>query len=362
MIGKVLLLMFAQRAAASCLCPCTDPAARDHPFRRPVAAAFELNRKGREAYRERRWQEARDRYRAALEADPSFLAPRLNIACAFAQEERFAEAAAEAAELARAAFVPWALAIREAADLAPLQARPERRPLEQALGAAGRTWGAGLAEAVLFLARRAPPVLLPASGVLYLGLEQEILAWLPASGTYRQVTAEEGRVLGFVQSPDRRTVVYLRAGRLVREPGRSPRLRALSVRSLDLPSMTLGPEVAIPGDVEELRLTPAPGGRAVHLSVDRSGETSSLLFDGRSLTPVGPLRQPAARAGAPSLRLTGEGVSSPARLVSPGPCRFEARDLRPPGALPAVQIQAPTGRRFSLEAPHGAGLRGLPFP
>jgi hypothetical protein len=359
-----VLLAFAaleSSAAPACACPCPAPAPDTHPFRRPERGAFDLNRQGREHYRARRWEQARSRYREALRADPRFFAPRLNIACAYAQEERFAEAVAEASSLARDGFVPWSREIREAADLAPLQARPEMKTLQAALDAAGRAWGTALQGALLFVARRRLPVHLPPSGVLYLGLEQEILAWLPASGTYRQVTAEEGRVLGFVQSPDGRTVVYVRAGRLVREPGRKPRLRALSLRRLDLSTMALGPEVPIPADVVELRVEPPAADSTSRVVIDTGQAVSVHRFDGSSLVPLAG-EPPRVKVGRRLLRLTPAGVEGSDRQARAAPCRFEARDVRPADATPGVRIEGQGGKPFLLEAPFGAGLRGLLFP
>ena len=347
----------------ACACPCSAPPAADsHPFRRPRAEAFDLNRLGRELYRTRRWEEARAKYRAALEADPTFLGPRLNLACAYAQQELFQEAVEEAVALAETAYVPWAREIREARDLAPLQARPERETLEAALASTGRTWGANLEGGVLFVARRSPPVRLPAAGVLYLGLEQEILAWSPTTGTYRQVTAEEGRVLGFVQSPDQRTVVYVRAGRLVREPGRKPRLRGLTLRRLDLATMAVGPEVPLATDVVELQIEPLATGDSVRVRLDTGPAVHSLLFDGRSLSP-GAVPTTPGRSVADRLRLTGRGVEQPTTQIHARACGFVAEDIRPPASPPAVRIRAARGQRpFLLQAPLGAGLRGLPFP
>src|SRR6185295_11665915 len=99
------LQLMGSGAGAGCSCPCPAAPAGDvglpgtsaqAPPPAAHAPAFDLNRAGRDLYRQRRWQEARTSYRAALAADPAFLAPHLNIACSFAQEERFAEAVNEA--------------------------------------------------------------------------------------------------------------------------------------------------------------------------------------------------------------------------------------------------------------------------
>jgi hypothetical protein len=341
----------------ACACPCARATVGAHPFRRPQPAAFELNRQGRELYRARDFSAARDKYRAALQADPGFAGPRLNLACAYAQEGRFGEAVAEAADLAQRAFVPWAEEIRQAADLAPLTTRPELKTLQAALAAAGRAWGTGLDRALLFIARRAPPVRLPVSGVLHLGLEQEILAWLPAAGGYRQVTAEQGGVLAFVPSRDRTRVDYVRAGRLVREPGRPDRLRALTLRRLELATMVLGPPVAIPQDVEQLQLWALPSGEVAVRMKTATGSVDRL-FDGRTLAPG---RWPGA-TGAPAVGLTARGLEHPASERQAAPCRFTAADVFASSRPPAVSVRAPGRTSFLLEAPFGAGLRGLPFP
>ena len=61
------------------------------------------------------------KYRAAEAADPEFLAPRLNVACSFVRQERFAEATAEVEALLARAYVPWAREVLEAADLGALK-------------------------------------------------------------------------------------------------------------------------------------------------------------------------------------------------------------------------------------------------
>jgi hypothetical protein len=353
----------------SCACPCPRPA--DGPglpalVHTPSARAFDLNRQGRDLYRQRRFAEARDRYRAALAADPGFLGPRLNLACASTQEQRFAEAVAEARALAEIGFVPWAREIREAADLAPLSIRPERKKLEDALVAAGKAWGASLRSALLFVGRTRKPVRLPAAGVLYLGLEQEIFAFLPASGRYRQVTAEDGRVLGFLRSPAGDKVVYLRAGKLIRSPGARPALRGVTIRLLDLPTMALSPALPIPGDFFRLALTLIDGGRS-RIDLDGPQGKQALVLDGQQLRPVG-TDDPARASTNAGLVLDGQGVSlATSQAHDLEGCRFTVRSAtgaaRPPGLL--IRPAAGEGRRqrpFELAAPLGAGLRGLPFP
>ncbi|HSZ84223.1 MAG TPA: hypothetical protein VLA14_18185, partial [Polyangia bacterium] len=83
------------------------------PFRAPAPKAAELNAAGKIPYRQGKWDEARAKYHAALEADPDFLAPELNIACSFVREERFADATREAIALIDRAYVPWTREILE---------------------------------------------------------------------------------------------------------------------------------------------------------------------------------------------------------------------------------------------------------
>src|SRR6185295_11492566 len=95
------------------------------PFHAPLAEATELNSAGKTYYRDGKWEEARIEYRAAFDADPAFLAPRLNVACSFVRQERFEEATTEVEALLKLAYVPWAREILEAADLGALKPRPE---------------------------------------------------------------------------------------------------------------------------------------------------------------------------------------------------------------------------------------------
>ena len=110
---------------------------------RPTPKATELNSAGKNFYRDGKWEEARIEYRAAETADPAFLAPRLNVACSFVRQERFAEATAEVEALLAAAYVPWAREVLEAADLGALKPRPEMARIRRAMIAAAAAWGGG---------------------------------------------------------------------------------------------------------------------------------------------------------------------------------------------------------------------------
>jgi hypothetical protein len=324
----------------------------------PAAAALALNAEGKALYRQERWPEAYRRYRAALETDPQFLAPALNAACALARQDRFAEAAREAAALVRQGFIPWGREALEAADLAVLHVRPEMEALRVTLGDAAARWGKSVMDGLFFVARTKPAVKLEGSGVLVLGLNQEIFAWLPAAGRYLQVTADDGRVLAAVRSDDGRTVVYIRGGKLVRA-GQTPAvLRGLSLRRLEVATMTLGPPVELPGDVLTLSLFP-PGASSTELRVTRpGGEGQSYRLMGEALISA-PALSPAAQLGHP-VRLTGAGVEESARLSGPAACPYQAADEGTPGQPPRVRVTTRNATMI-VPAPFGAGLFGLPF-
>ena len=369
----MLPVLAAASAGAPPLCPAAAPVAGAEglvevaPLPAPRAQA--LNNEGKALYRQGSWAAARARYQAALDADPAFLAPALNLACAFAREERHADAAREAAALIRRAFVPWGREVMEAADLAVLHVRPEMSQLRAARAEAALRWGQSLEGTLLFVARLRPPVRARGEGVLTLGLQQEIFAWSPRTGRLHQVTADDGRVLAFARALDGRSLVYVRGGKLVREAGEPaagpPRLRGLALVRLDLVSMAATPAVDLPGDVAALELWP-PAGGAVELRVTAAPDTPARVFraSGTVLEPA-PALSPAAAARAPAVRLDGRGVTG--RAATPagaGACRFRAADDFATGKPARVLVHPAGGRArrpFPLAARYGAGLHGMPF-
>jgi hypothetical protein len=328
----------------------------------PPQQAMDLNREGKVLYREGRFAEARAKYELARRVDPDFVAPWLNLACAHAREDRFAEATEQAVALIRHAYVPGAREVMEAADLGALQIRPEwLARLKAALAEASTEWGKAAQGGLFFVARTQPPVKLEGRGVLVLGMNQEIYAWLPRSGRYLPVTAEDGRVLAFVQSPDGHRIVFVRAGRLVRAQGQPDLLRGLGVRQLDVPSMTLGPGVELPGDVRQLALWFSENG-AAGLEVARpDGEMDKFHFNGQALEPAGAFR---GRFSAETHRvvLTAAGVGPTSRVVTDAACGFAVQDERDAQGLPRIRISAGKSKGFFLDARYGSGLAGLPFP
>jgi hypothetical protein len=320
---------------------------------------MDLNRQGKGLYREGHFAEARAKYQLAQQMDPDFFAPGLNLACAYAREDRFAEATEHAVAVVRHSYVPGAREVMEAADLGALQIRPPLlAKLRSALTEAASEWGRATQGGFFFVARTQPPVKLQGQGVLVLGMNQEIYAWLPRSGRYLPVTAEDGRVLAFVESPDGRRIVFLRAGRLVRTPGQPDLLRGLSVRQLELGRMTLGPVVELPGDVRQVTMGfSGPG--VVEIEVDRPGSgLGRFRFDGETLESAGAShgRFPAQMVLSPA------GVAPGTRVVTDGACGFTARDEIDAQGVPRIHVSAQKGRDFFLDARYGAGIAGLPFP
>jgi len=355
-VNPALLLVL--HAAA---CPATAPVA-DAPglpavAKLPAAEAMRLNGDGKQLYRQERWVEARDKYRAALAADPDLLGAALNVACTFSRQGRYAEAANEAASLIRRAYVPWSREVEEAADLGILQAQPDYAKLQLARKESAEAWGKQVREGVFFVARMKPPVKVAGEGVLVLGLGQEVFAFVPETGRFFQVTSEDGRVLAFAVSADGRRLAYLLAGKLVRPSGQAGLLRGLSMRVLDLPAMALGPNVPIPGDISRAQLWFAS---QPQLKVtDASGASSTL-----GLTPGGLSALPRAShpARAESVVLTGLGVEPASRQVTRNACRFALSMRKDPEGTWRVQASRPGGKPFTLDTRYGAGLGGMPFP
>jgi hypothetical protein len=242
-----------------------DPCASDgpapgpgvlEPFRPPAAKALELNAAGKIPYRQGKWEEARAQYRAALAADPDFLAPQLNVACSFVRQERFAEATAEVVALLERAYVPWAREIVEAADLGALKVRPEMEKIRRAMAASAARWGEGLDAAVLFVARQHPPLHVPdGPGVFILNPHQEVWAYSPRTRRYRQLTTEDGHVVALARARDGRRILFVTAEKLVR--GSKPddvALRGVAVHELELATMTASPPAPVEGDVGRLEI------------------------------------------------------------------------------------------------------------
>jgi hypothetical protein len=325
------------------------------PFAAPAPKATELNAAGKTLYRQGKWEEARAQYRAALAADPGFLAPRLNVACSFVRQERFAEAAAEARALVESAYVPWSREVLEAADLGALKVRPEMAGLRQAMTAAAARWGEGLAESLVFVARQRAPLRVPEQGpgVFILNPHQEAYAFSPATGRVRQLTAEDGHVVALARSPDGRRLIYVTAEKLVRDAA----LRGVALGELTLATMTLAPPIRLEGDVRRLEI--ASGPRGIMFRVEREGGQGRFLRgEGGTLVPLGGADRPIP----PLAVLTARGALPSAPVPLPGPCGLTARERSAGDGTRAIELERRGRPARKLGEHFGAGLAGLPIP
>jgi hypothetical protein len=332
------------------------------PFRPPDPKATELNSAGKSYYRDGKWEEARIEYRAAETADPAFLAPRLNVACSFVRQERFAEATAEVEALLARAYVPWAREVLEAADLGALKPRPEMARIRRAMTAAAAAWGADLDDAVLFIGRARAPLKIPATGpgFFILNPHQEVYAFLPTSGRFRQLTNEDGRVIGLLRTPDRRRVVYVTAEKLIRGAKDDDlALRGVVIGELTLATMTAEPPIRVAGDVRRVEL--AAVGATVTFKID--GDRVSGLFrrgDRGGLDPLPP--SPGRKGGAIVTARGAEPAPGPPPSIGRAGCQASVREIVAPGKPRTVLVSAPGRPPRRLGEQFGAGLVGLPIP
>jgi hypothetical protein len=337
---------------ASAPAPAPAPGSLD-PFRPVAPKAAELNAAGKVPYRQGKWDEARAQYRAAIAADPDFLAPRLNVASSFVRQERFAEATAEVIALLERAYVPWAREVLEAADLGALKVRPEMKEIERAMAASAARWGEGLDESLVFVARQRPPLRVPdGPGVFVLNPRQELWAYTPRTRRYRQLTSEDGHVVAMARSADGRRVLHVTAEKLVR--GAKPddvALRSVAVRELTLATMAVSPPARVDGDVRRLDVH---GG--VLVSIDQRPDRLYKLSSGGALVRT-PLY---GRLGRPMLTLTGAGVV-PATEQRFGTGHV-ARAVKRDGAAPGLEVGPANGKLSPIKTGEGAGLGGLPIP
>src|SRR4051812_34588066 len=333
------------------------------PFRPPDPRATELNSAGKTYYRDGKWEEARIEYRAAEAADPTFLAPRLNIACSFVRQERFAEATAEVETLLARAYVPWAREVLEAFDLGALKPRPEMARIRRAMTAAATAWGAGLDDAVLFVGRARAPLRIPPTGAGFfiLNPHQEVYAFLPVTGRFRQLTNEDGRVLGLLTTPDHRRIVYVTAEKLIR--GASPddlALRGVAIGELTLATMTAEPPVRVDGDVRRVELAAVGAMTTFRIEGDRVSGLFRRADKGR-LEPL-PARPGAGRGGAIVTARGAEPSAAPTAATASAGCRATAREIAARGKPRTVVVSAPRRPARVIGEQFGAGLAGLPIP
>ncbi|MGD0837115.1 MAG: tetratricopeptide repeat protein [Polyangia bacterium] len=351
-MSLALLLLYAAAASSAGIPPLAQGRGLVAVAKPAAPVAMLNNAEGKKLYRQGRFAEARERYRAALAADPDFLSAQLNLACSLAREGSFAEAAEEISRLLHIAFVPWQREIKEAADLGILEGQESYTKVQSTMAEEARVWGELVLPGVLFLARVKPPVKVAGEGALLLSLNQEIFAWRAETGRYLQVTAEDGHVIGFVRSDNRRRVAYVLGGKLVHEPGRPDRLRGLSVRVLDIPTMSVSPSFAIPGDVTVVAMSFSASPEIRRTSED--GSISTWRLGEIGWEPIGALRQ-----SREALAIDAGGVKPVARLQGG---RLELTCARTASGLWQVEVRRANASPFHLDARFGAGLGGLPFP
>jgi len=339
--------------------PTAGPGVVD-PFRAPDPQATELNAAAKILYRQGKWEEARTEYRAAAAADPTFLAPRLNIACSFVRQERFGEAVAEVRALIDRAYVPWSREVLEAADLGALKVQPQMAELKRALATAAAGWGAGLNESVIFVGRLRAPLRVPPDGAgeFILNPHQEVFAFTPSTGRYRQLTAEDGHVVAVALAPDRRRIVYVTAGKLVRG-GKSDAvaLDGVALSELTLATMTTDPPIPIAGAVRRIEIGGTPHGFAYRIEGER---TNGRFVVGatRLLVPLPGAKLP----GVPLAVLTAGGALPVASVAIPGGCPVVARDRKSAGGGRAIVLSTQGQPPQTIGGLFGAGLSGLPLP
>jgi hypothetical protein len=331
------------------------------PFSAPAPQATELNAAAKVLYRQGKWEEARVQYRAAEAADPSFLAPRLNVACSFVRQERFDEAVAEVKGLIDRAFVPWSREVLEAADLGALKVQPQMAEVKRVLAAGAAAWGAGLDESLIFVARLRTPLHIPPDGAgeFILNPHQEVFAFIPATGRFRQLTAEDGHVVAVALAPDRRRIVYVTAEKLVR--GARPdavTLDGVALSELTLATMSAAPPVRIAGGVRRIEIGGTPHGFVFRIDGERTSGLYALGGAPGALAPQGGRKL----AGAPLAVLTAAGALPARAATIPGGCPVTARDTNTAGGGRSVVVSLRGHLPRTLGAMLGAGLAGLPLP
>jgi hypothetical protein len=361
----VVAALAAARAGAGEVCLAERPVdgvGTPNPFPTRDSEAAAQNAAGTKLYRDGKWEEARTAYRAATAIDPEFLAPRLNIACSFVRQERFREATAEVLALVDRAYVPWAREVLDATDLGALKVRPEMAEVRAAMAAAAGRWGADLDRSLLYVARARSPLRIPpaGAGVFILNPGQEVWAFVPRTGRYRQITAEDGHVLLLARSPDGRRIAYVTAEKLVRGAGdRDVALRGVAVHELTLASMS-GPAAArVDGDVRRLEIAAGARGFVYRIDGDKGTGLHELGAKG-ALVPA-PER---ARGGPPLAALTGSGATdAPPVTVRAGEgCALVARDAHEAGKATVLIGGADRRRKpMPVKSYDGAALAGLPI-
>jgi hypothetical protein len=241
--------------------------------------------------------------------------------------------------------------------------QPQMAELRRVLADAAVAWGAGLDDALLFVGRQHEPLRIPEGpGTFLLNPHQEAYAYLPATGRYRQLTAEDGHVVAIARAADGRRLVYVTAKQWIRgATAHDLALRGVALHELTLATMTAAPPLAVEGDVRRLDLVGTPRGIAFRL--ERASAPAAVLVrgDGGDLVPY-PGKLP--RGAAPLAVLTGAGVATAAPAAVGGGCPIVARDVDARGGRTVVVSprSKPASAGAVIGSRFGAGLAGLPLP
>lgn len=200
-------------------------------------------------------------------------------------------------------------------------------------------------------------------GVFILNPHQEVYAFIPETGRFRQLTAEDGRVLAFVRSKDRRRITYATADKLVRGPGAAVVLRGVSLHELTLATMTAAPPIPIEGDVRRLEMT-ASGAFAIQSDklagvYARGGDKGATLVPRRESVRGGAVLTPAGASAVKAVPASRLGQKEGASRAA---CRVAAAEVETPGKLRAVVVSMPGRPPRRIGDSFGAGLAGLPIP
>src|SRR5213075_894415 len=131
--------------------------------------------------------------------------------------------------------------------------------------------GGGLEDAVLFVGRARAPLKIPdGPGFFILNPHQEVYAFLPATGRFRQLTNEDGRVLAMMTAPYGHRIVYVTADKLIRGAKEGDlALRGVALHELTLATMTAEPPINIDGDVRRVEIAPVGLMTAFRIDGDR---------------------------------------------------------------------------------------------
>ena len=365
------LLLAAVEGKGGAACPPADvlpgPGVAD-PFHVPSDAAKQLNADALAFYRQGKWEEARQKYRAAEAADPEFLAPALNVACSFVRQERFTDAVNEVKRLLDIAYLPWSEELATAADLGSLKVRPEGKALRAILDDDRRKWSEGLSDDVLFVARTRAPLKLAhpgaEGGVFVLGPRQEVFAWSPRTRRYRQLTSEQGRVLLLARSRDGRHIAYVTAEKLVLTSATTQGLRGLVIKEVDLATLAVLDQARAVEDVGPVTILQAgPAGFVYEL-----GTPGQITGKARTYAVREGQLQPAAspRTAKKVAWLNGESGNAAKQgpVALPGCAATVAEVPGSPktGTPPAVEVREPGRPPAKLSGPFGGGLAGVLAP